>query len=238
MLHMRSLFIGHTARAFTMIELMVVVAVILILLTIGGFVATTSAGAGEEMATRSILSRGKAIADEYEVRAEQVVPHLASFWSGNRDYNTPGTAGSGPLGLSGEANFQVQSIERFIWATLQINSIREQYYAAMSETELIDSDGNGFLELRDGWDNKIVYAQAVVHDDDGDGNINDSEGAADEDDFLPAHNVPLFASAGPDGKFGSHKQLFRQLNGDSLNATERQEAEDAADNVYSFDLDR
>ena len=57
---------------------------------------------------------------------------------------------------------------------------------------MVDSDGDGFLELVDGWGNKIAYAAYVKRDDD-----------FTDDDFFPSSNRPLFMSAGPDGKFGS-----------------------------------
>ena len=160
--------VASRLMAFTMIELMVVVAVILILLTIGGLVATKIAGTGEESITTSVLSAAMDVMAEYEVRIEQ---------------KTTST-----------------NITQFVTDTRQISAVAEKYHYFPSGT----FTGTTIL---DGWDNEIRYV---------------TNGATLN---MPRHPQPYFASAGPDGDWGTV---------DANNVPN----DDAADNVYSFDLDR
>ena len=173
---------------------------------------------------------------------------LADYdWSDSRyERNVPGATGETDLDADDDQEFIARSIERFVWATHRVPSAQEMY-GRVNETVFTDLTGeipdpvggdalytenpNGFLELRDGWDNKIVYAAFVAHDDDH--GTHDATDDYLDDDFLPPHDRPFFVSAGPDGDFGNYEDLRNRREGNSHDAARAAAAED---NVYSFDL--
>ncbi len=219
--------IGATFRthhaAFTLVEIMVVIAILVLLIGIGLGVIGSVTGAGDEQATRMTLATADGIATEYYARTGTYVNHLGRTpidWSTPKTHNDPYTADSRARidDGSGQDLVRNSSIERFVWASFKIRDLREGVYTSFDENVLNDQSGNDFLELRDAWGNKIVYVQHVYKADDPDGVDRG------EDDFLPPRTSPFFASAGPDGQWGSV---------DDQGVPD----EDAEDNLYSFSGD-
>lgn len=225
---------------FTLIEVMVVIAIILVLLGASVTLGPSLLEGQRRSATRMTLLNARAIVAEYEVQTSTVPNHLAERttpidWTRNKTPNTGDNIGdenSGSDALDGtnEEDLKDHSIERFVWATLQVPAIKEMYTEFDSST-LTDEDedsntGKGFLELRDAWGNKLAYAKSVTHD--------DSAGdPSDADDFLPEREgEPFFASPGPDGQWGDVRELEKRQAGQSHDA---QDAEWASDNLYSFE---
>jgi hypothetical protein len=102
-------------------------------------------------------------------------------------------------------------IERYVWSLKRMKDGRKLLMNAAQDA-LKDTDEDGFDELVDAWDNPLTYAVQVNH----------TDGVA-EDDFLPRHKHPFFASAGADGKWG--------------NAESDPEATVRDDNLYSFSFE-
>ena len=84
--------------------------------------------------------------------------------------------------------------------------------------------GNGFLELRDPWGSKFIYAPFVAWENNGPDEQRDEYTA---DDFLPRHDKPFFASPGPDRLWGDAQFENVDANGDG--------DFDHLDNIYSYD---
>ncbi|MEL7087130.1 MAG: hypothetical protein AAGL98_01610, partial [Planctomycetota bacterium] len=81
--------------------------------------------------------------------------------------------------------------------------------------------------MNDPWDTPLRYAAKVSHTD-----------TFENDDYLPAHPTPFFASAGPDGLWGNAVFLEdREQNRRTLTAAEELLADQAVDNLYSFEID-
>jgi prepilin-type N-terminal cleavage/methylation domain-containing protein len=126
-------------------------------------------------------------------------------------------------------------IERFLWAANQMPAIREKLPSLSGSFG--DADDDDFLDLVDPWGNPIAYANYVQHPP----KPNALNGTTNypEDDFLPAHNGPFFASAGKDQRWGRPRVRgeFNTEN-DWLNYQATDEYEFSVDNLYSFDIDR
>jgi prepilin-type N-terminal cleavage/methylation domain-containing protein len=140
-------------RAFTLIELMVVIAIIIILASIGLTVGTSLTRSNEINRTRTIMANAMQIATEYEVSVNgRVVNHLASRWPPNglggdphspttdwrtnKDYNFPAGATGNSDRLRGNANnldqddplgVQQRSIARFVWVTRRVKALETLY---------------------------------------------------------------------------------------------------------------
>lgn len=68
-----------------------------------------------------------------------------------------------------------------------------------------DADGDGFMEVRDGWGRPLIYVRAVSHTD-----------SFTADDFLRAHPHPYWVSAGADGLFGDARNPSDPALADNL----------------------
>ena len=101
------------------------------------------------------------------------------------------------------------SIEKFVWAIWQYDDLRDRLKSDANDDVVVDSDGDGFLELIDGWKNQIEYAAYVSR--------NDNYAV---DDYFPTSKDPTFMSRGPDGLWGT----FAPANAPNA---------DAADNLRS-----
>jgi type II secretory pathway pseudopilin PulG len=138
------------------------------------------------------------------------------------------------------------SIERFIWVVGQSPDIRQMLRA--QDVALTDSDGDGFLEALDGWENKIEYLGWVVHDTTPGGTWTESASPRDpayEEQFDPGISVgqrlnlrhpeygsplkrlPHFASAGRDGRWGNATETDKTS----------QEYKRTVDDLYSYDIE-
>lgn len=106
--------------------------------------------------------------------------------------NAPGATGTG--GAAG-----LSSSERFVVACFLFEPSAEALRAAaQGRGTLVDNDGDGFLELRDPWENEVLYR-----------NGNDQTGSFDgiNNNLLPVHRSPFFVSAGKDGDFGTDDDI-------------------------------
>lgn len=231
-------------RGITLVELLVAVSIITILVSLTTIASLRALSVAAEQQTRTTLANAKGIADAYaSIMAGVAVNHLDSStspinWSpSDKAYNqirpwTPGSPkykyydnnwipGKGKLdGANSEEDMKIHSIERFLWAAMQ-HPTTNKMLATLGEDVFVDDDANGYMELRDGWGKKIIYAAYVSR---GDGD--------DSDNFLPERfdSIPLtpsprsyFASAGADGEWGDD----READGTPLK-------DKTLDNLYSF----
>jgi prepilin-type N-terminal cleavage/methylation domain-containing protein len=203
-------------RGFSLIEIMVVIAIIILL---AGLVI----GAGRRMRqsasrsqTKIILGICKSAEDAYVTKFKPILhfngnlePSILSeyIYEDNWDKTTfKKNASEYTGGDYGKIN---DPIERFVYKALKYD-LSAKILKTLNHKQLIDSDGDGFLEIRDGFDNMIEYAAYVSHKDN-----------YKLDDFLPIHKRSFFGSSGIDGKWGDAKTT---PNGDELK-----------DNLYSYD---
>lgn len=253
----------HTG--FTIIELLVVIAIIAVIagLLLGG-VSIVKESAKESQA-QTVLTNLMGNAGMYETKAgpSSVIPHLDRtpcpghitsdsiyHWEQPKLRNASGTTGSvvitadygnveneeNPSYSSGQDNdFYMRQanvyIERFIWAANQVPQIRDNLPALGSA--FTDTDNDGFMEVIDPWGNPIAYADSVTHNDD------PSCPVEQQDNFLPVHNTPFFASAGKDQKWGLPRKRGEFTSEAAWNAyKDTDDYKFSVDNLYSFDLDR
>lgn len=139
--------------------------------------------------------------------------------------------------------YRHSGIERWVWAVSRVPEIR-QMLASLDEDYFQDTDGDGFLEVLDGWGRPIIYAAYVYHGPPG-------PNVVEMDQFL--HPVggpfkdaaeavsatakwrPFFCSAGPDGYWGNANEGF---NPSSDRDTNNNQVDDRTeDNLFSFDLE-
>jgi len=141
--------------------------------------------------TRTVLLVADVLATELQAEIGRPVHHDPSVtspfdFSKGVKKNAPGAEGTG---------VPDDSIEKFVWALWQNQEMRERLKVDVSRVFVKDSDGDGFLELIDGFGNKIAYAAFVKR-------------SADDlykvDDYLPLSDGVIFMSAGKDGRFGSY----------------------------------
>jgi|GEM_PF-2159263 len=230
----------RSRHGFSLIEIMVVVSILAILMIIS--VAAFMNRQGPVSATRITLAALKGAATEYEVQMGKPA------WSGHKDpspyqyavtQNYVGNSYVEPAHSPGNAviggsvadtdNFMNFSIERFVHQLLN-NPVGQKMVASLGKDALGDSDGNRFADVVDGWGVKIIYYNPS---EDFDTTTNENKNTAE---LLPASRTSYFASAGPDGKWGDHRQLIRKKKGLSLTAAQATLAKEAEDNIYSFDL--
>jgi type II secretory pathway pseudopilin PulG len=149
------------------------------------------------------------------------------------------------------------SIERFVWMAMQVPSARS-VLDGLDEHYLNDGDGDGFLEIRDGWGQKLRYASyhSYTWEDgkplfyDQDMEIRDWAEGWPKDifwvDSLPErgsanHQRPFFLSSGPDVTFGRYGyDGYERLQGmqmpmDNAEATDEDIAH-TQDNLLSYEL--
>jgi len=223
---------------FSMMEILVVIliaAALVALVTIP--FASQARDAMKRNQTQAVLSALQAAAVEYYLKTSRHVMHYSTpalnwdessasiVW--HKNSGVGGTSTTGPN----------HSIERFLWVVLQEDSARA-HIVALGPKYLVDSDNNGFLEVLDGWGNRIEYAAFVQHGTKTrtvrTGSTTSSTISIPDpyagDNHLPEHGSvdnpqPFFASPGPDGQMGSAHA--------TASAAQRKLA---ADNIYSFDL--
>jgi len=244
-------------QAFTLVELLVVIAVIIVLVGIGLTVGNSVVRGNEINRTKTTLANALQVATEYEIGVGPVVNHLASVKSPvdwTNDNNNPPKPYNSPTGAAGasydlddpatgsmvvmQQDFQDNSIERFVWTTRRVSKLAK-LYATFRDEVLRDIDpvqgSEGYLDLVDAWGRKLVYAAYVRAPDP---TINDVS-----DDFLPLHDAYFFASAGPDGKWGhanpdaltnAQADLYK-IGSETSEQTRLRLREEAGDNVYTDD---
>jgi len=252
---------------FTLTEVLVVMVIIAIVmgLTLGG-VAKMKENA-KESHTRTLLTGLLGNEGMYENATEYAIQHNAALkgtidWNNTIPMNEPGRAGTpgslsdasiesnddiagGDNDFSGGDGSYTQAdndtdmqwaniyVERFIWAANQMPTVRKvlpSLGSGFDDTELDINGtpaGDGFLEVVDPWGNSVAYAASVSH----------SDGYTD-DDFLPEHDSPFFASAGADQKWGRSMKRGEMTPAQWTTYKASDEYKFTRDNLYSFDLDR
>ncbi len=241
------------APGFSLIELLVVISIIAVLasLLLGG-AALVKSGA-EESQTRAVLASLMGHAGQFETQfstAAAMPSHLDNDttydWSTVKRRNAQGATGSARIDTgtdlvgddnddytyaNGDTNDQYMQranlyMKRFLWAANQMPVIRNAL-PSLGES-FGDFDDDGFIEIVDAWGNPIAYARSVEHD----------VPATADDDFLPKHNSPFFASAGKDQRWGRPqiRGEMSQAQWDTYKETD--EYKFSVDNLYSFDIDR
>jgi prepilin-type N-terminal cleavage/methylation domain-containing protein len=244
------------ASGFTLIELLVVIAIIAVLagLLLGG--AAVLKEGGKESQARAVLASlmGHAGQFENQFSTAGIVAHLGNsspyFWEGNTKHrNAEGASGETEIKSgtgtdlagddngdytysNGDTNDEYMEranlyMKRFIWAVNQMPVIRDGLPSLGAAFD--DFDDDGFLEIIDPWGNPIAYASSVTH----------GIAANTDDDFLPMHKNPFFASAGKDQMWG-RPQVRGEFGSDAAwdAYTQTDEYKFSVDNLYSFDIDR
>lgn len=232
---------------FSLIELLVVIAIIAVIagLLLGG-ISKLKEG-GKESHARTLVTNLIGNAGQYEVKTNHPIEHnydIKLNWAQNKNTNAPGwdekeeiTPGYKNKENNGDytydngdknRDYMKQAnlyIERFIWAVYQLPQIRDNLPALGSS--FVDADDDGFMEVVDPWGNPIAYAYNVDHSD-----------KYPQDDFLPEHPSPFFASAGKDQMWGQSKKRGSMSTVQWKAYIDTDEYKHTLDNLYSFDLDR
>jgi prepilin-type N-terminal cleavage/methylation domain-containing protein len=228
----------HTA-AFTLIEVLVTVSIIVVLMSLGLVVGARMQANARLTEARTLLLRVQTVADEYEAATADRMGRGLKINHSAQDAHGMGhpapidwkDSGVVPSALRNDpanpaAAARVTS-QRFVWAVSRIPQTRELLLASVGRKHLRvwtdPSNPDVKLEyIADPWDTPLFYAAFVDHDD----NI-------EFDDFLPQRKAwtttgdyratpadiarwrPFFVSAGPSEDFTN-----------------------LADNIYSYDLER
>ncbi|MEM8781562.1 MAG: prepilin-type N-terminal cleavage/methylation domain-containing protein [Planctomycetota bacterium] len=232
---------------FTLIELLVTISIIAILVGILSPVALRMLADADVSRARGTLNALTAGLDEYQLNSGEVpnhtlttgadaIPNLVVSEDDDEEEDTTiglylsrvmqlgGTtesivrAGIGRQGLSWDQEndgFDSDDRDPPPFSVVSGNATSLQRYLDVS-----------LWTLTDPWDTKLRYAARVSHGD-----------SFTDDDYLPAHPTPFFASAGPDGEFGDAELLAELEDGGTLSDEDLELARLAEDNVYSFEID-
>ena len=221
-------------RAFTLIEILVTISIITLLAGITIPVALRFLGSAEASSTRAMLNALGTAASEYNILTGAVVPHKDQDAFGNRldlDVGQPQpNGGSGSdltLGYFVKTAGQVPNVARLIGTAAKANLQNLDADRPVGDVAADAADPTylpGSFQILDAWGNPIRYAGGVDHGD-----------TFNDDDYLPAHPNAFFASAGPDGLWGS--TLSNSNSPDPSIDNDNDGEPDAADNLYSFDVD-
>ncbi len=235
-------------RGFSLMELLVVISIIALLVGISVPAAIKMLGRADVSKTRATLNALAAAIDEYKLKTGAVPDHTDEdinnlVVSDEDEANDPEKDTT--IGFFLSRGMQTGgSTEKMIRSGVARGSLKfkrpgdttfssdvPDFAAASSDPALLQAylDPENW-QLHDAWDTPLRYAAKVSHDTSG--------GAFRDDDYLPAHPNPFFASAGPDGEWGDAQMLRRMLDGDgSLSDDDLEDAKEAQDNIYSFDIE-
>lgn len=206
----RGAVIPHSTRGFTLIEILVVVAILMVLMGIGIAYGPGMLAPNEVAQTRTTLKNLAAINDEFALRTGSKVDaaNINQFLvtvTGSADYKT--------LGRQEPFNNMIASFSEKV----------------LRRTNPTDEDT--YWQVYDAWGKIVVYvtptnaAKTVEVD-------NKNNSSKLDLGLLPRRSFAYFASAGPDGQWGDDAELQDKLNGKS--GYDETAASRAADNVYSF----
>lgn len=182
------------SRAFSLIELLVVVGIIALILGIGAAAAVKITAEARKEQTKAMMNGLLGANEEFKaVRKEGNVNHTGNF----------------PINWSDAANrgSSQSSSERFISAISTVQDAKTAMMAAInsgSEESIAeifgDFDSDGFYELRDRWGSEIEYRSA--NDGSGTGPVTNVDNR-----LLPLSRSPFFISRGPDKQFGTDDDI-------------------------------
>lgn len=211
-----------------------VIAIIGLLVAIGLPVGQAVFSQGERQRTLGMLSGLDAAMEELQIQTGRIVDHrdisgfatatgfdLATGERINVDGEIDDTSDDNTIGLFVRACWQSREARQMLLSALpdQDLNLRVTNGETVDGLALPTFDpefvGIDDVELLDSWGFRLRYARGVSYED----NFQD-------DDYLPAHPRPFFASPGPDGKWGSANPSAND-----------QEQADAEDNLYSFEAD-
>lgn len=195
---------SHRQSAFSLMEIIVVVVILAALIAIAVPGMNKVMQAGDVGRTRAMLNSLTGAADEYELQTGAVINHQ----------DTSVTVGGDNDNTIGHFIKQASQIEACL--NLMKAAAGKGGFNAPSEAADIQSENINNLAIVDAWGNKIRYAARVSHED-----------TFKADDYLPVHPRPFFASAGPDGRWGTVNMQGGVATPDA----------DAQDNIYSFEAD-
>ncbi|MEM6553489.1 MAG: prepilin-type N-terminal cleavage/methylation domain-containing protein [Planctomycetota bacterium] len=195
----------NRSQGFGLIELLVVISIIALFIGVSFGAYSYIRAQAEQESAYALLTQALGAEVEYKAQTRQVMVDsaidLSALLGAQAQTNAPDATGTAAVGNMDK------SIEVFVWQALSLPAAEDMLRAAAGTTALVDSDGDGFLELQDPWGNTVEYRAS-----------NDGS----ETDF-PRHGAPFLASPGPDGVFGTY--------------TNTNEPDDEArDNVLSYEL--
>ena len=202
------------APGFTLIELLVTMSIIAILAAISIPVMTAVLRAAEATRMQASLAGLRSAAEEYQAATGTSVDHtVVGFPSAPAvRVEDKDVAGNNTIQLFVFEAGRVPAV-----ASILVSTGRDQLKEVIPPAEpRVMADPSqianpAHIQLLDVYGNSIRYAAFVDKDD-----------AFTDDDYLPGHPTPFFASPGPDGLWGS------------VNRSGEPNAE-AEDNLYSFD---
>lgn len=199
-----------TARpAFSLIELLVTISIIVLLVGISFPVALKMLGGADISKAKAQLNALGAASAEFRTETGGLPDHTDTTIAGLivSDDNTDNT-----IGLFLRQAMQLVDANKMVQSAAGKNALIVTPAGGKDTQAAVGSGINDWVMV-DPWENRIRYVSKVSHAD-----------AFGDDDYLPPHPTAFFASAGPDGLWGTH-------------AADGTPDEDALDNLYSFDID-
>ena len=227
--------IRRRETAFSLIEILIVISLIILLAGMVLGAASMMKKSASRSHTKVILQVCKSATEAYEAKFKPILhadpnqftnnasdivvlktEYRTKEWD-NETYkkNAPDASGAGAID---------DHIERFVYLALKYK-LSAKILKTLNKKQLIDRDGDGFLEIRDGFDNMLEYAAYVSHLDNYKGTYQEPNAttATAGDDSLPVHKHSFFGSSGIDGLWG--------------NAETTPDGPELKDNLYSYDQD-
>lgn len=186
---------------FTLIEILVTISIIALLIGLVAGGALIAQGSATVNRTQSLMRSLLGAQEEFKSQSGLGID-LNHDGDGAVPWNSGGPWNEnapGHIGDTTASNAGISSSERFVIGCFFFDESADALRAAaQGRGTLVDNDGDGFLELRDPWDNEILYR-----------NGNDQTGSFDgiNNNLLPLNRSPFFISAGKDGEFGTDDDI-------------------------------
>ncbi|MCZ6837500.1 MAG: type II secretion system protein [Planctomycetota bacterium] len=234
------------SRAFTLVEMLIVIGIIVLLasltlMTVAGFTRRS-----EVQSTQNVMTILDSALKEWELNADRKL-----------SYGKPGEPSDldevydiDQADIEDQAHFDetivilVDLLDRSQDSRSILANIDAQFLLKLDDphTAPIEVDeSDKVLGIRDAWDKsiRVVFPGRLF-----DESVNNEPYVYDENDktirtaMETMHGVAVnrsiyFTSAGPDGKWGN---LHLDVQSDSFTTDQRDDVDDAADNLYSYDV--